>query len=144
MNTNPKQHVNKLYGDLHSKNYKSTLDNKAVGYDQMKGLLKDKIKRNKYERLAHHEHQREIASMNARVQNCKNLQQRKKDNTDPVVNPTYFIKHGTDLPQVTIDSYCQKILASNRPQSAFTQSTRKQGVSQQQWKALSGQEGGSS
>ena len=58
--------------------------------------------------------------MNNRVSNCKNMQQRKKDNTDPIVNPTYFIKPGKDAETVTIDAYCKKILGMNRPQTAFT------------------------
>ena len=57
--------------------------------------------------------------MNQRVNNCKNLQQRKKDNTDPIINPTYFIKNGKEAEAVTIDSYCKKILGINRPQSGF-------------------------
>ena len=48
------------------------------------------------------------------------MQQRKKDNTDPIVNPTYFIKPGKDAETVTIDAYCKKILGMNRPQTAFT------------------------
>jgi len=32
--------------------------------------------------------------MNNRIKNCKNMQQRKKDKTDPIVNPTYFLKNG--------------------------------------------------
>lgn len=55
--------------------------------------------------------------MKKRVENCKNLQQRKKDNCDPITNPTYFIKHGKDANSVTIDNYCKKILGMNRPQS---------------------------
>ncbi len=33
--------------------------------------------------------------MHRRISNCKNLQQRKKDNNDPIINPTYFIKNGS-------------------------------------------------
>ena len=62
--------------------------------------------------------------MNNRIKNCKNLQQRKKDNTDPIVNPTYFIKNGKEVPQVTIDSYCQKVLGMTRPQSGQPQKTQ--------------------
>ena len=58
----------------------------------MKALLSNKIKRSKYEIYQENEHLREVRSMKNRVQNCKNMQQRKKDNTDPIVNPTYFIK----------------------------------------------------
>jgi hypothetical protein len=43
-----------------------------------------------------------MASMQNRIKNCKNMQQRKKDNTDPIVNPTYFIKEGRDVAAVTI------------------------------------------
>jgi hypothetical protein len=57
--------------------------------------------------------------MNSRIKNCKTLQQRKKDKTDPIVNPTYFIKQGGDLANVTIDQYCKKILGMNRPQSSI-------------------------
>jgi hypothetical protein len=57
--------------------------------------------------------------MNNRVQNCKNLQQRKKDNTDPIVNPPYFMKNGKDAQSVTIDGYCKIVLGINRPQSGI-------------------------
>lgn len=83
----------------------------------MKALLADKLKKNKYEKYADSEHQREVRSMKNRIQNCKNLQQRKKDNTDPIVNPTYFIKHGSQAQSVTIDAYCKKVLGNNRPQT---------------------------
>ena len=62
--------------------------------------------------------------MNERIKNCKNLQQRKKDNTDPVVNPTYFIKPGKEAASVTIDGYCKKILGMNRPQSGVPASRK--------------------
>jgi hypothetical protein len=58
--------------------------------------------------------------MNNRVKNCKNMQQRKKDKTDPIVNPTYFIKNGPEIANVTIDQYCKKIIGMNRPQSGLT------------------------
>jgi len=57
--------------------------------------------------------------MNNRIKNCKTLQQRKKDKTDPIVNPTYFIKQGGDLGDVTINQYCKKVLHMNRPQSSI-------------------------
>jgi len=58
--------------------------------------------------------------MNNRVKNCKNLQQRKKDKTDPIVNPAYFIKKSDkEIMDVTIDGYCKKILGINRPQSGL-------------------------
>jgi hypothetical protein len=47
------------------------------------------------------------------------LQQRKKDNTDPIVNPTYFIKPGKEIEAVTINDYCKKVLGMNRPQSGL-------------------------
>lgn len=56
--------------------------------------------------------------MNDRIKNCKNLQQRKKDKTDPITNPTYFIKKGQQVKDVTISGFCQKIMNKNRPQSS--------------------------
>ena len=53
------------------------------------------------------------------------MQQRKKDNTDPIVNPTYFIKHGQEVASVTIEGYCKKVLGMNRPQSGVTSQTQK-------------------
>jgi hypothetical protein len=57
--------------------------------------------------------------MNDRISNCKNLQQRKKDNTDPIVNPTYFIKGSAEITSVNINEYSKKVLGMNRPQSGF-------------------------
>lgn len=53
------------------------------------------------------------------------MQQRKKDNTDPIVNPTYFIKHGKEIASVTIDGYCKKVLGMNRPQTGVSPQTQK-------------------
>lgn len=52
------------------------------------------------------------------------MQQRKKDNTDPIVNPVYFIKDGTKAGNVTIQPFCKKILDKNRPKSAVLVGTR--------------------
>ena len=38
------------------------------------------------------------------------MTQRKKDKTDPVVNPTYLMRDGSNLNSVTIDQYCKKIV----------------------------------
>ena len=57
--------------------------------------------------------------MNRRIKNCKNLEQRKKDKTDPIVNPTYFIKDGREIGNVSINQYSKKVLGMNRPQSGF-------------------------
>jgi hypothetical protein len=56
--------------------------------------------------------------MHHRIQNCKNWEQRKKDNTDPIVNPTYFIKNENEVAKVVINDYRQKILNKNRPESS--------------------------
>jgi hypothetical protein len=82
-------------------------------------MLADRVKKNKYELHAKKEHEKELQSMNNRIKNCKTLQQRKKDKTDPIVNPTYFIKQGGDVGAVTIDQYCKKVLEMNRPQSSI-------------------------
>lgn len=111
--------MQKLYSKLYNKGYKSNIDNKLTNYKETKALLANKIKRNKYELYQEHEHLREVRSMNNRVSNCKSMQQRKKDNTDPIVNPTYFIKPGKDVENVTIDAYCKKVLGMNRPHTAF-------------------------
>ena len=46
-----------------------------------------------------------MRSQASRVKNCKNLTQRKKDNTDPIVNPTYFMRDGEHADSVTIEKY---------------------------------------
>ena len=59
--------------------------------------------------------------MQERISNCKSMGQRRKDKTDPIVNPAYFIKHAQDMGQVTIDAYSKKVQANqaaSRPQSA--------------------------
>jgi hypothetical protein len=55
--------------------------------------------------------------MNDRIANCKNIQQRKKDNTDPIINPTYFIKSTGEINSISINDYSKKVLGMNRPQS---------------------------
>lgn len=117
MNSNPKSHVNNLYSNLYNKKYKSTIDNKNDAYEQQKELLANKIKRNKYEKTAMKEHEQEMRSMNDRIANCKNLQQRKKDKTDPISNPAYFIKSTGDVNSININEYSKKVLGLNRPQS---------------------------
>lgn len=57
--------------------------------------------------------------MNDRILNCKNLQQRKKDKTDPIINPTYFIKSTGQINSININDYSSKVLGMNRPQSGF-------------------------
>lgn len=52
-----------------------------------------------------------------RVKNCKSLVQRKKDKTDPIVNPTYFMRENENAQSVTIESYKKTVLKQNRPQS---------------------------
>ena len=52
-----------------------------------------------------------------RVKNCKNLVQRKKDKTDPIVNPTYFMRDNEHAQSVTIEAYKNTVLKQNRPQS---------------------------
>lgn len=63
------------------------------------------------------EHEQEMRSMNDRISNCKNLQQRKKDKTDPISNPAYFIKSTGDVGSININEYSKKVLGLNRPQS---------------------------
>lgn len=56
LNSDPKQHVNKLYSNLYQKQHRSTIDNHAKNYDRQKALLAGKIKRNKYEQYQKDEH----------------------------------------------------------------------------------------
>lgn len=63
--------------------------------------------------------------MNERISNCKNLQQRKKDKTDPIINPTYFIKSSDEITSVNINEYSKKVLGMNRPQSGFVRRQEK-------------------
>ena len=63
------------------------------------------------------EHERELRSQADRLKSCKNLTQRKKDKTDPIVNPTYFMRDGAHIDEVTIDQYRNTVLKKNRPTS---------------------------
>lgn len=45
------------------------------------------------------------------------MTQRKKDKTDPIVNPTYLMREGSAVNSVTIDQYCKKVASKNRPAS---------------------------
>lgn len=56
----PAKQMQKLFNGLikNSFNYQSTIDNKNNYYDQDKKIMKDKIKRNKYEKYQQSEHQR--------------------------------------------------------------------------------------
>lgn len=106
------------------KKYKSTIDNKKPAcYDNGKKILKDRLKKNPKENYIQKEHERELQSQASRVKNCKSLVQRKKDNTDPIVNPTYFMREGNDAKSVTIEGYKHTILEKNRPTSAVPAST---------------------
>lgn len=51
------------------------------------------------------------------------MQQRKKDNNDPIVNPTYFIKPAEELKGITIDGFTRKIVSKNRPKSGINVKT---------------------
>ena len=62
-------------------------------------------------------------SQASRVRNCKNLTQRKKDKTDPIVNPTYFMRDGDNINSVTIDRYRETVLKKNRPVSGVPNRT---------------------
>lgn len=53
-----------------------------------------------------------------KVKNCKSIGERKKDKTDPIVNPTYFMRDTNNAESVTIEHYKQKVLKMNRPVSA--------------------------
>jgi hypothetical protein len=77
-----------------------------------------------------------VRALKHRVENCKNLQQRKKDNTDPIVNPAYFIKNGPEAATVTIDGYCRKVLKDNRPKSGVVPQVGRS--SQQGFRAVTG------
>lgn len=54
-----------------------------------------------------------------RVKNCKSLAQRKKDNCDPIVNPTYLMRERSEIKPVTIDKFKNTVLKKNRPVSAI-------------------------
>lgn len=48
--------------------------------------------------------------MKKRIENCKNIQQRKKDRNDPIVYPPYFVRRNEQSPDVRLDSYTQKVM----------------------------------
>lgn len=103
LNQQPLQHVNQLFKNIISNKYKSTIDNKVpTCYETGKKILKDKLKKSPKENFVHQEHERELKSQAERIKNCKSLVQRKKDNTDPVVNPTYFMRDANETKSVTI------------------------------------------
>ena len=56
------------------------------------------------------EREREIKSMKNRIENVKNLQQRRKDKNDPIVYPPYFVRGGGQDSDARIDSYMRKAL----------------------------------
>ena len=70
------------------------------------------------------EHERELRSQADRLKSCKNLTQRKKDKTDPIVNPTYFMRDGAHIDEVTIDQYRNTVLKKNRPASGVQSKTQ--------------------
>lgn len=43
--------------------------------------------------------------------------QRKKDKTDPITNPAYFMREDKDANSVAIDEYKNTVLKKNRPAS---------------------------
>lgn len=103
LNSNPQKHVNHLYSNLYTSPYRSGIDNKNIEYAEKKLIVADKIKKNKYELAAAKDHEAEIRHLQGRISNCKNIQQRKKDKTDPIVNPTYFIKQSEQAGAVSIN-----------------------------------------
>ena len=56
------------------------------------------------------ERDRENKSIKNRIENVKNLQQRRKDKTDPIIYPPYFVRGGGRDSDVRIDSYMKKAL----------------------------------
>jgi hypothetical protein len=56
------------------------------------------------------ERSREIRSMANRIQNVKNMQQRKKDKFDAIVYPPYFVRNGGLNSDVRIDGYMKKVM----------------------------------
>jgi hypothetical protein len=129
LNQQPQQHVNKLFQNIIKNKYKSTIDNKVPEcYEKGKKLLKHRIKKCPRENYIQEEHERELRSQAHRVQYCKSLAQRKKDNTDPITNPAYFMREPSDVNAVTIDKFQNTVLKKNkggRPASAANP-TRKQ------------------
>lgn len=118
-----------MFQKIISNNYKSTLDNKTPAcYESGKKLLKDRIKKNKNENYLQKEHERELRSQAHRIENCKSLAQRKKDKTDPIVNPTYFMRDGDNVNSVTIEGFKSTVLHKNRPKSACPSSISRKEV----------------
>ena len=110
--------MNQLFKNLHQNKYRSTIDNQVPkNYESGKKILKDKIKKNRYENAAKREHQREIELHMNKMENCKSLVERRKDKTDPIVNPTYFMRDNSNAQSVTIEAYKNKVLKKNRPVS---------------------------
>ena len=58
------------------------------------------------------EHQRELISMQKRIDECKNVQQRKKDKNDPLLYPPYFIRKHVTAKDARVDGFSRKIVGS--------------------------------
>lgn len=63
------------------------------------------------------EHQRQLRHMHSRIANCKNMEMRKKDKTDPITNPAYFMRPSDKATSVGLASYKQKVLSMNKNRS---------------------------
>lgn len=110
--------VQQLFKNISQNRYKSVIDNQPPKhYTNGKKILKDKLKKNPQENYLKAEHERELRSQAERIKNCKSLNQRKKDNTDPIVNPTYFMRDGEHASSVTIENYRDTVIKKNRPAS---------------------------
>lgn len=74
INQNPNQHVNHLFKNLHQNKYKSTIDNHVPkNYESGKKILKDKIKKNRYENAAKKDHLKELEVQANKIKNCKTI-----------------------------------------------------------------------
>ena len=56
------------------------------------------------------EHKRQLRSLQKRIKEIKNWQQRKKDHSDPIAYPIYLIRDEDNIKDSRIDVYCKKVL----------------------------------
>lgn len=54
-----------------------------------------------------------MKSLNKRIKEVKNIQQRKKDKNDPIVYPPYFVRESFEAKDVRIDGFYKKVGVPN-------------------------------
>ena len=52
-----------------------------------------------------------------RIKECKSLEQRKKDNNDPLTHPIYFVRDASEAKGLAMDQYYNKLVSKNLAKS---------------------------